>query len=303
MARDDASELLARYGRQGARFFIVHNLSDAELADPVNGTSRLTAQTIRYLRLKGWDARGVRSSDLPGARGFLKKIHHAAWRLVKKPADQTRGGVSSSRQARFALNLLIMLLEDWIGILEPRPSGFEAMFPAPDGRPRVIIHTHAFGFRAIRRNFREPDKTNFIVFEYNIDWKYYQDKMPGTVYAPLISWTKGMEMDSIRKADYAFCLSIDDKEGLLREGAEKKKLAIWLPICKEASPDAVEKGVDGPFVVGFVGTDAEHNIISVEDIMAIAKELGGISHSVSLALPAGLFQAGNCRKTSHSRAS
>ena len=70
----------------------------------------------------------------------------------------------------------------------------------------------------------------------------------------------------------------DDKKTLIQHNVPAKKIAVWVPF--ETAPDKrklnistnLAQKLNGRFVVGFVGAHFEPNIVSVENIIQIAKD-------------------------------
>jgi glycosyltransferase involved in cell wall biosynthesis len=86
-------------------------------------------------------------------------------------------------------------------------------------------------------------------------------------------------MSNLRKADLILCASPSDQKVLSEEGLNSSRLRVWMPelIIGHNTKKTINKYLmdlkKNYFLVCFVGSNFEPNIIAVENIVKIAREL------------------------------
>ncbi|MEM5829579.1 MAG: glycosyltransferase [Candidatus Aenigmatarchaeota archaeon] len=118
------------------------------------------------------------------------------------------------------------------------------------------------------------------LYEHNVEWKlFYELTGRKEIYKPLIWLIRYIELDAIKKSNLVICLSDNDKKILIHHKVSPKKISVLLPFYitrkkrKLKPPKKLKQILKDKFVIGFVGAKFEPNIISVRNIIKIAKKL------------------------------
>lgn len=278
-AECDGERLLSLFDKQDAEFIVAHFFSDEELLTPRTGASRLVAEELRYLSKTGRRVRDINLDLRPGPTSGLRRFFGRLLEMAMRTQNsKPKPGKVRHLSARF-LGLFTWML---INELSARA---DAVFPARgrgfiggDG-PALILFNQPFHVHAVSCRLRRAPEAKLAVIEHNIEWKLYRERVGGGILSDVIGGLiRWVELDNLRQADYVLCISPKDREVLIRAGLRADSVFTWLPLGADtkAVPAPLKRrhGKRGDFVIGFVGTNYEPNIMAVKEIIRIARELG-----------------------------
>jgi len=132
-------------------------------------------------------------------------------------------------------------------------------------------------------------KSKLIILDHNVSWlfTYYNIERVPIIWRILVALIKKIEVDAINAADEVWALSKHDAKILKKyaENPEKIKVVSARDILDQYDKKEVESAIErskklelyyklkGKFVIGFIGSYFKPNIIAVENIIRIAKEV------------------------------
>lgn len=256
-----------------SKIIIIFPFGTSEVTDPKFGGTRLIYEQIRFFKENGYKVYLVSLTHVGSVTSFLYKLEQKLRRTVRSS--------NISEKKRWWLNLfkiLITELSSRIDILFKIKLKYllkNISFPV------ILLYNYPFGvkpFVSVLNNFERK----IIIYEHNVEWKFFQDKIGKNFFGKFFVWLiKKIELNNLKKADYIICATHKDKEVLIKEGnISFKKMKVWLPLSKknikvnaDKIPNKLKKELRGKYVIGFVGTNFEPNIIAVKNILKIAKKV------------------------------
>jgi glycosyltransferase involved in cell wall biosynthesis len=144
--------------------------------------------------------------------------------------------------------------------------------------PQLLIYNYPYGIRNLL-SILKVLSIPVAIYEHNVEWKFFEEKIESNFFSRFLLFiAKKIELNNLKKADYVFCANENDKKLLIKEGVKSKNIIVWVPLStkkhvREANPPAIIRRLRNKFIVGFLGSNFEPNIVAVENIIKIAKGL------------------------------
>ncbi len=253
---------------------VVYPYSHNEISKPKMGTTRLIYEQIESLKSSGHIVNLLSLEEVGSLLSFLIKLEG---RMRQKGFKQKATG--SSEKQRWQLNLFAVIILEllsrvdlWFAMkLKNKLKNFEY--------PASIIYHYPTGFAAFSKAAKNFGST-VAIYEHNIEWKFFESNVISNKFTAITTamWKK-MELNALRQADHVICASKNDFN-ILKEVIDHNKMDVWIPVSEkyhDKSPivpdQALKQKVGDNFIVGFVGTNFNPNIVSVRNIIDIAKKM------------------------------
>jgi hypothetical protein len=254
---------------------VVYPYPHNEVRVPKMGATRLIHEQIELLKNTGHTVNLLSLQEVGSFMSFFLKLEgHVRQKGFKQKAR------SSSENKRWQLNLLAAIITEllsrvdlWFTTkLKNKLKNFEY--------PASIIYHQPSGFVAfskVAKNF----KATVAIYEHNVDWKFFESNIFSNKFTAIATamWKK-MELSALRQADQVICASKNDFN-MLKEIIDHNKIDVWIAFNQkyhDKSPIDIDRALkqelgDNNFVIGFVGTNFGPNIVSVRNIIDIAKKM------------------------------
>jgi len=146
-------------------------------------------------------------------------------------------------------------------------------------KPDLVIYNTPFCGSVLGKISRRLG-ASFIIYEHNVEWLFFSNKIGGSFFRVLVYVLRARELYNLKYADAILCVNENDKK-ILVASRVKKRVDVWIPPPSKVKmkpvnlpADLLEKLKD-KFVVGFVGTNFEVNVASVEVILKVAEKVLG----------------------------
>jgi Glycosyl transferases group 1/Glycosyltransferase Family 4 len=253
---------------------VVYPYSHNEISMPKIGATRLIYEQIESLKNTGHTVNLLSLEEIGSLLSFLIKFEG---RIRQKGFKQK--ATSSSEKQRWQLNLLAVIiievlsrLDVWFARkLQNKLKNFKY--------PASIIYHYPRGFVVFSKAAKNFGAT-VAIYEHNIEWKFFESNVIANKFAAIASaiW-KEIELNALRQADHVICASKNDFN-ILKEVIDHDKMDVWVPAnhkyLDKPSIDidqALKQKLGNNFVIGFVGTNFSPNIVSVRNIIDIAKKM------------------------------
>jgi len=254
---------------------IIHPFTNEEILNPSIGGTRLIYEIKNYFEEKECKMKIISLSDF----GSLTSTLHALTSMIRK--SRRKDGILKNEKRRWLFNLIYALITELVSKLDILYRN-KIKITLEQIKPSIIIYNYPyFGFSNVA-DISKSLSIPIIIYEHNVEWHFFEDKLgSGIVSKFLIHMAKKLELSNLRRADYIFCVNKRDYEVLVKEGKiDPTRLKIWIPFYQRSIkvnlsniPENLKKKLKGKFVVGFVGTNFEPNIIAVENIIRIVREV------------------------------
>jgi glycosyl transferase family 1 len=255
---------------------VVYPNSHDEISVPKMGGTRLIYEQIESLKSTGHTVNLLSLEEVGSLMSFFLKLEHHI-----RQKGSMRKATSSTENKRWQLNLLAVIIIEllsrvdlwFIMKLKNKLKNFEY--------PASIIYHYPIGFVAFSKAAKNFGAT-VAINEINIEWKFFESNVTPNKFTTIATaMFKKMELNALRHSDYVICASKNDFN-ILKEVIDHNKMGVWLwiPINQkyhDKSPvvidQALKQKLNNNFVVGFLGTGFGPNIVSVRNIIDIAKKM------------------------------
>lgn len=266
---------LPEFMENAKRVVILHPFMNEEISSASIGGTRLIFELKKFLEER-YATRIISLSDMVSLTGILHKIAYAVRNSSK---NDTLFSLKRNEKKRWFLNLLYALMVELL-------SRFDIYYIAMlrknliKFKPSIIIFNYPFGCVVIK-DISKKLKATFVLYEHNVEWKFFAEKVPKGMFGNIsVKLLKIVEMSNLNKADYVCCVTNRDRETLIEEaGMDPQKIKVWMPPIQKREvkvnlqkiPNYLKEKIDKKFIVGFLGTNFEPNIIAVKNILRIAE--------------------------------
>lgn len=253
---------------------VVYPYSHNEIALHKMGATRLIYEQIELLKNTGHT---VNLLSLEEIGSFMSFVLRLLGRVRQKGFSQK--DKSSSENKRWQINLLAVILTELLSRvdrlfttkLQNRLKNLEY--------PASIIYHYPRGFLAFAKASKNFEAT-VAIYEHNIEWKFFESNVISNKFTAIAIGTwKKMELSALRQADHVICASKNDFN-MLKEIIDQNKIDVWIPINQKYQDNysinidqALKQELSNNFVIGFLGTNFGPNIVSVRNIIDVAKKM------------------------------
>lgn len=253
---------------------VVYPYSHNEIALHKMGATRLIYEQIELLKNTGHT---VNLLSLEEIGSFMSFVLRLLGRVRQKGFSQKDG--SSSENKRWQLNLLAVIITELLSRvdrlfttkLKDRLNNLEY--------PASIIYHYPRGFLAFTKATKNFEAT-VAIYEHNIEWKFFESNVISNKFTAIaISTWKKMELSALRQAAHVICASKNDFN-MLKEIIDHNKIDVWIPInqkyhdkCSIDIDQSLKQQLSNNFVIGFLGTNFGPNIVSVRNIIDVARKM------------------------------
>ena len=255
---------------------IVHSYSNDEVLNPRIGGTRLIFEQIKSLRNLGCEVDVLSLEEVGSITSYLYRLE----RHFRQRGLANNSSADFSEKDRWWINLLLVIGGDLV-------SQMDVWFALQLKRrllkydyPALIIYQYPRGLAAFDKAMSGLQAT-LAVYEHNIEWLFFKNNIKEGKFSKfLIALLRRLELNALRKTDYIICSNRNDYELLMAESINPDKMIVWIPLAEKqkeymssCAPTSLKRTLQDKFVVGFVGTNFAPNIVSVNNIIEIAKEL------------------------------
>jgi len=175
-------------------------------------------------------------------------------------------------KTRWFLNLLYVLLIEFLSRLD-YVIKIQLKNEVSNAFDSLILYNYPFGL-SVTSSLKS--KAKITIYEHNVEWKFFEDKLGGIFCRPLTWLLRIIELNNLKEADSIGCANKKDLNVLIEEGINPNKIRVWIPLLQrafvntETMPKKLKERLRGKYVVGFVGSNFEPNIVAVKNILKIA---------------------------------
>lgn len=252
-----------------------------EVMNPSFGGARLILEQIKYFQ-ESCNVCYIPLGELGEMMSILLKVFRFFRMKRAKSRSLSKAFGIGNEAVRWILNLVIFVLIELLSKVDFKAKAFlEELLKRLN--PLMIIYNYPSGF-SIFDGIILPERTILAAYEHNVEWKFYRDKLRGCILYPLVWILKKLELNNLKKADLIFCVSKVDRDALIREGLSASRMIVWVPLSAisyshnkvEALtkiPKKLREKLEGKLVAGFVGSDFAPNIIAVENIIKVSRNV------------------------------
>lgn len=253
---------------------IIYPYSHNEIAMHKMGATRLIYEQIELLKNTGHTVNLLSLEEVGSFMPFVLKL---IGRVRQKGFKQKAR--SSSENKRWQLNLLAVIITELLSKVDPwfttklqnKLKNFEY--------PASIIYHYPRGFLAFSKATKNFEAT-VAIYEHNIEWKFFESNVTSNKFTAIaIDTWKKMELSALRQADHVICASKNDFN-MLKEIIDHNKIDVWISInqkyhdkCSIYIDQVIKQKLSNNFVIGFLGTNFGPNIVSVRNIIDVAKKM------------------------------
>jgi len=258
---------------RGLRVLVVHPFFDWEVLYSSFGGGRLILETLRFFARTGCKVFLFSLTNPFSFVSFLSRLENRARIKVNKSS-----GFSRLASVRGVLGILFILFRDLLCSVD---FLFRRGIKNVIGKvkPDLVIYNTPFCGSVLGKISRKLG-ASFIIYEHNVEWLFFSNKIGGSFFRVLVYVLRARELYNLKYADAILCVNENDKK-ILVASRVKKRVDVWIPPPSKVKmkpvnlpADLLEKLKD-KFVVGFVGTNFEVNVASVEVILKVAEKVLG----------------------------
>lgn len=252
--------------------FILHHYSEQDLRDHSFGGARLIWEQKKFFeKIPNCN---VKLFSLQNLSSFESKIlgYGSAFKNNKEVLSCMR----PDSEKRWLLNLLFAIFTNYIFKMDFLWKR-ELRNLLKTNRPNLILCNY-ITYAGVISEISNNQNTSCILYEHNIWWRIFDQLLSSRRKYKLLIWlVKHIELTAIKKSNSVICVSNEDKKILIQHNVPSAKIFVWVPFETASAkkklkiPRQLEHQLKDKFVVGFVGAHFEPNIISVENIIQIAK--------------------------------
>lgn len=253
MENNEGLELLKSLSKKGKKILVHHPFSDNDLHQPELGSSRLIAEEIKTLQKNG--IFGGTVTRITKTHSLLRSIN--TWLTTHKQLAKQMMRMQKARATAYLISVMAVELAKKIYMKPIRMS--------PE---TVVILNSPFSISLFDS---EPVR---IILEHNVEWKFHEEEAGRNfITGMMLTKLRAMELECLKKADYVFCLNVNDRATIINEGINREKIKMWVPQSNDKSRVKIRTEYSGKFVVGYLGSNFKPNIVAVRIILKLAKEV------------------------------
>jgi len=250
------------------KVMIVHSYSNDDIIKSRFGGSRLIYEQKLYLEKRGFDVDLLSLENV----GLMTAIFYRLSSYLRREKSILIDSMKKNGKRRWFLNAFMILFLHQIITMD-------SLFIKKSLKKRefsAVIYNYPVG-ASVFYNILKKNGIPFILYEHNIEWLFFSDKIGRNM---LNLFIKNLELRCLKLVDKIFVTNIYDKRNLEFEGISPQKISIWVPMNEEGVnrnsvmvSNAVITNLKNKFVVGFLGSNFEPNIIAVKNILKMAPNL------------------------------
>jgi glycosyltransferase involved in cell wall biosynthesis len=252
---------------------IIHHYSEQELRDHSFGGTRLIWKQKKFFEsLSNFK---VKVLSLQEMSSFSSRIlgYSSTFRNNK-----TMSYVRQDSEKRWLLNLIFGILIHYIAKIDSLWKR-QVLNLVKTYKPNSILCNDPI-YAGIISEISNSQNVFCVLYEHNIWWRFYDQLLNNkSKYKPFIWLMEYIELNAIKKSNSVICMSNEDKKVLIHQRVPSKKISVWVPFgtvsaeMKLKIPTQLGRKLKDKFVVGFLGANFEPNVMSVENIIQIARNL------------------------------
>ena len=246
------------------RVLIIHPYDQGEIEFPSFGGTRLISDQKKVLKKLGYRTELLSIQEIRGFVPLFLKLRGSHRTIAREELH--------ARKNRWLFNLLYILFIHFLNRCDFifSRSLRKCLNREPAGAILCNYPILAEGISKIAHQFNVP----VLLYEHNIEWEFFNDALIKNQFTGLlIQLLKNIELKAAKKAKHVVCVAADDKKMLVGEGIPSDKVDVWVPflLSKPSTKSFHEK--KDKFMIGFIGSNFEPNIESVETILKIARKM------------------------------
>lgn len=253
---------------------IITRESEREISFPTFGGSRLIHELKKEMEQEGHKISIISLHNLDSLSSKILKINKEKRRKIKKILPK-------NEKIKWLISLVMALLGEIISRVD---SKFLKQLEDEIKQTKcsAIIYNGTIGGLTI---YKIAKKLNlfFILCEHNIDFYFFADKL-GIFFTPLIFLFKAIEINLCKRSDLIICFNENDRRKLINiVGCDPNRVIIWKFEIKPKKynkekaineiPSDIKTIIKNKPVVTFLGANYTPNILAVNYILKIAKEI------------------------------
>jgi hypothetical protein len=255
------------------RVVIVHPYSNDDIFNPDFGGARLILEQLNFFRNRGYDTQLISLQNIPSLFSLFYRIRG----ILQGGRHKT---IYASEERRWLLNLIYVLLVELISRIDVFfYIKIKKLLKTNREPTQLLIYNYPYGIGNLP-SILKPSSMEVAIYEHNVEWKFFKEKIRNNIFSRfLLFFAKKIELSNLKKVNYVFCANENDKKLLIKEGLKSKNIIVWIPLTIEKHvreinpPVRIRNRLKNKFIVGFLGSDFEPNIIAVENIIKIAKKV------------------------------
>lgn len=253
------------------KVFIFSPFSMEEIQKSEFGGSRLILEQLKYFKSIGLQTFLVDLSKFCSPLGI---VHKLCCNIRRKSMQGSSIKTFKVEKIRWLFNLFYFLTVEFVGKID---LFLRVCFKKRiDDDNSLVLYNYPCG-ASIILNLKKATK---IIYEHNVEWIFFKDKLGDSFFKPLITLLKFIEFSNMRKADIVFCTNRSDLNLIIKGGIDPCKIQTFIPLHfhKKMSKSTrlssnIVNLVKGKKVIGFVGSAFEPNIVAVKNILRIARNV------------------------------
>ncbi|MEM2780671.1 MAG: glycosyltransferase [Candidatus Bathyarchaeia archaeon] len=243
-----------------------------ELQKSEFGGARLIWEQLKYFKSEGLQTFLV---DLSNFYSPLSIIHKLCCSIRRKSMQGKPIKTFKAEKIRWLFNLFYILTVEFVGKIDPFLRIW--LKKEIDKDSSLVLYNYPYG-ASIILNLKKATKA---IYEHNVEWIFYEDKLRGGSFQLPIKLLKFVELFNLRKMDVVFCTNKRDMYIITAEGIDPRKIQIFIPLSFRGktlinikrAPLNLVKILEGKRIIGFVGSAFEPNIVAVKNILKIARDV------------------------------
>ena len=251
-----------------SKILLIHSFTAADIATASFGATRLIKEQIIFLRRGKHHVLILEKGGMQNLSALLYKFV----RLIRQRGVRVSSKLSCAQ--KWSYTLMYWIIREWLSVFDI----FFSKIKVKIDEPFDIIHHYPSSLKySISKKIKAI--STIYVYEHNIEWKFYEDKIgAGFLGKLLIQYIKHIELKNLNYADKIICVTEADKQILVSEGGvSEEKIDVWVALPTQEKGGAQRCHMTNEnknVLIGFIGTNFEPNIISVNRIINIAKKIG-----------------------------
>lgn len=256
------------------RIMIIIRSVAREIENPTFGGPRLVKELKKELENKGDKVFVISLHECNSLGANLLKVRKKGTKRLEMTTSLKKEGI------RWIFSLFLSLLAEFFSRYDLKLTSF-LVEKIKEINPDIIIYNGSVGAFVVSKISKKLN-IPFILCEHNVDYYFYAEKT-GFLAKPFISLYKIIELSAYRNSDGILVFNPKDKERLVKDGIPSSKIIIWKFNIKPKKydkkkflkdiPVTIRNLVENKPVVCFLGADYTPNIIAVNYILKIAKDL------------------------------
>lgn len=271
-------------GREYGKVSIISPFPKDDIDKPTFGGSSLIQLQKIYFDKRNFD---IHMIYLPEIRSTTSYILNFISKIRKSPKKQIRQNASK----RWLSNLLFWIFVDILSRFDISLKK-ELTNVLENSKSKVVLCNYPIFYDLLFSICKKREIT-CILFEHNVEYFFYEQMLAKSKLVNIfINILKRMECSAIKKSDLVLVVTPKDREILLNDIGRiyEHKIICWIPFDHKKEIYTKEKIIDilksasvedkkfadnikGKVIIGFAGAHFEPNIISVENIIKIARNV------------------------------